>query len=392
MQIDIKPLLLLSIILLSSAHGGTYWIAASGGSMGDGSQSNPFSSFETALKKTGGGHTFLFKPGYYTGQITLFPKDGGTPQNPTILKSQQKYKAILNGSPGHIIYARENCDWVIIDGFDISGAFYTGVKFGGDYSVVRNCRIHNNALQGIEAHGRNNIVIERNLIEYNGKNPQFDHGIYVGGQNITIRGNIIRFNSSIGIQLVDKAAASVIENNLIYANHKYAIWIDADSNSTNRIINNTIVENRYGICFVRAGKDIVANNIIICGSSDYPAVLGFQRRDINDVTVTNNLLKPLTGGFDSSNFTADPMFLNPAQGLFFLKQDSPAIAKGSPQYAPGKDFFGQDRKTDSPVDLGCYTYNSALLTPQATRQLYLGWAFHSLGNEIPDLWNFSAEK
>ena len=372
----------------------TYWISPDGNAFGTGSYDRPFMSIDTALARAGGSNTFIFKPGYYKGQITIWPKDGGTPQNPTILKSQQKYKAILNGSPGHMIYASENCNWVIVDGFDISGAFYSGVKFGGSYCVLRNCRVHNNGLNGVEAHHVKHIVIENNLIEFNGKNPQYDHGIYLSGSNLTIRNNIVRFNSSFGLHLTEGISESVIENNLIHANQKYAIWINTDPNrSPNRIVNNTIVENRFGVCFVTPGKDIVANNIIICGSSALPAVLSFfGGRDINDVTVTNNLLNPLTENFKSSNFTGDPIFLNPVQGIFFLKEGSPTIGKGSLQYAPDKDLFGQNRKVKSSIDLGCYSYNSALLTPQAIKQLYGGWAFHTLDNQIPDLWNFPVKE
>lgn len=143
----------------------TFWISPHGSPGGTGTQSNPFPSIKTAIERVGGGHTFIFKPGYYVGeQIMLFPRHAGTPQNPTVLKSQEKYKAIIHGSPFHNFYIRKGCKWVVIDGFDVGGAGYTGVKSNADYTVIRNCRIHNNALQGIEAHDVIGTVIEDNLI------------------------------------------------------------------------------------------------------------------------------------------------------------------------------------------------------------------------------------
>jgi parallel beta-helix repeat protein len=265
---------------------------------------------------------------------------------------------------------------------------FSGVKFGGDYSVVRNCRIHNNSQNGFEAHNGKKIVIENNLIEFNGDDPQFDHGIYISGDNFTIRNNIVRFNSSLGMAL--GINDSVIQNNLVHANKHYAMWLKVDHKKLpNRIINNTVVENQYGICFAKSGADIVANNIIISKSSSLPAVLGFKKHDISKVEVSNNLMDPLNKGFDSTNFTAAPKFTKPKQGLFFLKSDSPAIGKGSLKYKPQNDLFDRPRKESGPVDLGCYSFDPKLLTPQATENLYLGWAFHPLGrHEIPDLWKF----
>jgi parallel beta-helix repeat protein len=397
MKLSIKTLFLIYLVvtfgLSSISTAGVYWISPEGSVLGTGSSENPFRSINIALEKVGGGNSFIFKPGYYTGQITILPKYSGTPQNPTILKSQYKYKARLNGSSGHIIYAREGCNWVVIDGFDISGAWGTGVKFGGDYCVVRNSRIHNNSLQGIEAHHRNNIVIENNLIEYNGKSPQFDHGIYANGSKLVIRNNIVRFNSCIGIQLSSYVSDSIIENNLVHANRKAGIYINSDPNkSPNRIVNNTIVGNRHGIWFISCAADIVANNIIIYEYDILPPIYGFGGLDISKLIIKNNLFKPFDEKLGDSNFTGNPLFLDEKKGLFYIKQNSPVIGKGSVQYAPKKDFFGKFRNVGTSVDLGCYSYDPILLTPKVTEDLYLGWAYHSLGNEIPDLWKFPDEK
>jgi len=107
----------------------TYWISPEGRKPGTGSQANPFPSVETALKNSSGGDTLIFEPGVYVGtQITLTAKHAGSAQRPTVLKSQRKYEAVLHGSAVHNIYVKTGCDWVIIDGFESSGARYTGMK------------------------------------------------------------------------------------------------------------------------------------------------------------------------------------------------------------------------------------------------------------------------
>ena len=108
--------LIFSSVELSSA---TYWIAPTGKASATGSEADPFDSIENALKKVGGGNTFIFKPGTYLGrQVTLLRRHAGSPQKPTVLKSEHKYGATIHGSPGHGISVGDGCEWVIIDSFD----------------------------------------------------------------------------------------------------------------------------------------------------------------------------------------------------------------------------------------------------------------------------------
>jgi len=246
-------------------YGATYWIAPKGEPKAAGTQHDPFPSVLDALKKVGGGNTFIFKSGNYVGlQITLTPEYAGSPQKPTILKAQDKYKAILHGSPEHNLYVRKGCNWVIIDGFESSGARYTGIKSDADFTVIRNCRIHNNALQGIEAHDVSGTIIENNIIEYNGEHLQLSHGIYADGNNLTIRNNIIRFNSGWGLHLYPRIANSRIENNLIYGNERWGIGLYSKPGvGSNRIVNNTIVQNGSGIAVKNGQTEIIVKRILM---------------------------------------------------------------------------------------------------------------------------------
>ena len=110
---------IIALILISvEVFGATYWIAPTGRTRATDSETDPFGLIDNALKQVGGGNTFIFKPGTYLGrQVTLLRERAGTPQKPTVLKSQQKYEAIIHGSPGHGISVTDSFEWVIIDGF-----------------------------------------------------------------------------------------------------------------------------------------------------------------------------------------------------------------------------------------------------------------------------------
>ncbi len=390
---------IIAVLLLccGDLRGATYWISPEGKAPASGSETDPFASAEAALKKAGGGNTFLFKPGDYIGtQITLSPEYAGSAENPTILKSQHKYKAVLHGSAFHNIYVKSGCKWVIIDGFESSGAKYTGIKTDADYTVIRNCRIHSNALQGIEAHGVRGVVIENNLVEYNGVHPQFNHGVYADGDDLTIRNNIVRFNSGWGLHLYPQIANSKIENNLIYGNQRWGIGVYSKPHAgSNSIVNNTVVLNGNGIAVKNGQSEVIANNIVVDNTgwqfekAEPVAILdGGDPRKSKIIIDFNLCLPPLRGG-GPHRVLGDPLFLDKAKGTFYLKAGSPAIGSGSKEYAPKRDFFGRPLRENRPPDLGCFCYDPLLLSSQMRRDWYYQWPFLFRGqaDTVPDFWS-----
>jgi len=386
-------MVLICLLTDSALVGAEYWISADGSVSATGSYDNPFKSINVALAKVGGSNTFIFKPGYYNeGQINLWPKYSGSPEHPTTLKSQYKYGAVLNGSLYHIIDIKEGCKWVVIDGFEICGAMFTGAKIMGDYCVVRNCRLYFNGF-GVQAHDANNIIIiERNLIEFNGKHPQFDHGIYADGNGLIIRNNIIRFNSGCGVHLYPSAVHSLVENNLIYDNHGCGVlFYCPEGGGANRIINNTIADNGSGIIVKNGRDEIIANNII-WQNGNQPSIQPTFGGTLDNVRIVNNILSPKIDTAEE-NLSNDPLFLNPSKGWYFLKENSPARKNGLTKYMPSNNFFGNERKSNAESYIGCFEFNESLLKVETSRDLYLGWSYYgSPTSPRYDLWNLDIYK
>lgn len=391
----IIAILLITCCDLSAA---TYWISPKGRPSGTGAEANPFPSVEMALDNSAGGDTLIFKPGIYTGsQITLSSKHAGSARKPTVLRSEHKYQAVLHGSAVHNIYVKSECNWVIIDGFESSGARYTGIKSDADYTVIRNCRIHNNALQGIEAHDVLGTVIENNLVEYNGEHLQFSHGIYADGDKLTIRNNIVRFNSGWGLHLYPAIGNSKIENNLIHSNDRWGIALYSKPKvGANRIVNNTIVLNGNGIAVKNGRDEIIANNIIAGNTGwKFERAEPIENLDSGNlhkgtIVIDYNLCLPRLRGAGPNGISADPMFLDTKKCAFYLSNSSPAIAKGTARYAPKRDFFNRPRPKGKAPDLGCFPYDPALLTPHARAEWYYQWPFLFKGKAevMPDLWEY----
>jgi len=393
---DLRFAVFILTFLACNLYASTYWVAPKGRSAAKGTLQDPFGSIQDALKQAGGGNTFIFQPGDYVGvQITLSAEHSGSPQKPTVLKSQYKYRAVLHGSAFHNIYVHKNCKWVIIDGFESSGARYSGIKSDADFTVIRNCRIHNNALQGVEAHNVSGTVIENSIIEYNGEHLQLSHGIYADGNNLTIRNNIIRFNSGWGLHLYPQVANSRIENNLIYGNNRWGIGLYSKPGvGSNRIVNNTIVQNGSGVALKNAHHEIIVNNIIVNNTGwEFEKAWPIQNLDgdslrTRDVIIDHNLSLPRFIGAGPHGISRDPLFLDAKKGVFYLRTGSPAIARGSKKYAPEKDFFGRELPEDKTPDLGCFPYDPSLLSPKARKDWYYQWPFIFKGHSetMPDLW------
>lgn len=199
-----------------AAPAATCYVATDGKAENDGSQAKPWPSVEHALAKMGGGHTIIVKSGLYRGPIQIAKQFAGTRERPTVIQSEVKWKVVIMGAEYHVISNSDGCDWVTIDGFEVMGGRYDGVKLNGDHNVVRNCWVHNNKSMGIAMHNQKGGVIENNLIEFNGSHIQFEHGVYTDGDGLTVRGNIVRHNASYGLHLYPSIKNSQIENNLVY--------------------------------------------------------------------------------------------------------------------------------------------------------------------------------
>ena len=248
-----------------AANAETYYIATDGKADNDGSKEKPWHSVEYALSKVGGGHTIIVKPGIYRGPVRIAKQYAGTKENPTIIKSEVKWKAVIVGAPYHVISNGDGCDWVVIDGFEVMGARYDGVKMNGDYNTVRNCWVHNNAHMGVAMHNQKGGVIENNLIEFNGSHVQFHHGVYASGDRLTIRANIIRHNAGYGLHLYSSIKNSVIANNLVYGHaRKPGIIVACPSGGgKNIIVNNTVALNNGAISIWDGNGEVVVNNILV---------------------------------------------------------------------------------------------------------------------------------
>ena len=318
------------------------------------------------LGQDGGRNTIFLRPGVYRGPIEIGRVFAGTAQHPTVIRSEQKWKAVVIGGAGHCIANGDDCDWLVVDGFEVLGARYDGIKLNGDHNTVRNCWVHHNTQMGVSMHGRTEGTIENNLIEFNGCHVQFDHGVYASGDGLTVRGNIVRHNAGFGLHLYPSLKNSLIALNLVYGHAALPgviVACPADG-GRNLIVQNTIVGSAAALTIWTGRGEVIANNILVA-SGDPISLL--QRTE--HVFADYNLCWPKSQHDGPHGVSRDPLFLDPHHGLFWLRKESAAIGKGRAEYAPVSDFWGRPVPKDNTCDLGAFAFVPSLLDPQSRADL-----------------------
>ncbi len=355
-----------------AAHGQPreFFVSPSGSLTNLGTESSPWPSVTFALSKAAGGDIVTLLPGTYSEPVVV--ELCGTPKFPTVIRSRSKWDAILQGSPGHGIYIADGVTNVVIDGLQVASAGMDGVKVGS-FATVRNCWIRHSKGQGIAAHVARDTLIEYNLVEHNGTDPTLDHGMYLSGTNLVVRGNVIRWNKTYGCQIfADPPASSAncqFYCNLVYSNRD-ALTVWSRSGQTNYVFNNTLISGRY-VLIADFGTLCVTNNILV----------GARRQQIlcaeeGATILADHNLTPVRGRNRGPHdvVAADPGFVKPDAGLFWLRPDSPAWGSAAERMPPPVDFFG--RKRSRALSVGAFEYcvqlvkDSRVLDPSPTRPDY----------------------
>jgi hypothetical protein len=347
--------------------GSTYYVATNGSSSNTGLSTNTPWPLTYALA-AGPSNTIIVMPGTWSGsQIDVYYAG-------TTLRSQVKWRARFLSSPD--LGASTRHSDTIIDGFEIAYAYNAGVYLSASNNTVRNCWIHHCGTNaGVVASGINatqdndgnqnrprDMLYENNLIEYNGAADavNWDHGIYVCGTNITVRGNVCRFNICAGIQIWDHGIGSTnvqIYNNLCYGNGTYGLTIGSEyaGNTFVNAFGNTFVGNYYAIGLGSGGlTTITCTNNIVIGIQHTLHEFGGTYSISGDYNLMNEVYNlPLGAHGILTNYAG---FVKTDGGLYWLAANSPARGAAFYSACAGTDFFGNAQS--SVADIGAFQYDA----------------------------------
>lgn len=325
-----RRLLLLIVLLLFAypAWAADYYVSSN-------------ADLDAALIAHGGSNTYHLQPGIYAPlQIAAVYK--GTVSTPTIIKSEFRWQATVDGtlnSALHAVSTADHADYVQFIGLEVKASAIDGVKVAGTGCVVRDCWVHDSTNQGISSHGYAGVVVEGNLVEKNGSRVRYDHGIYADGDGLTIRGNVVRNNKAVGLHLYPSLTNSAVMNNLVYGqtgDGGYGLTLYCGTVGGNTVEGNTIVDNLACINIVSPKAERIVGNILQSrqgistiesnSASDWSAV----QMNFNDYPVAPQIspnVHNLTRG--PLEVVADPQFFDRTNHVYLLLSTSPCRGRGA---------------------------------------------------------------
>jgi nitrous oxidase accessory protein NosD len=272
--------------------------------------------------------------------------------------------------------------------------------------LIEHNTITHNALRGctggglgIYVYGNSAAEIIGNLITENndsGTGSVFGGGIQLNATGtVTVRGNVISNNVIVpptggcsargaAMGLFNSVQGTIVDNLIVGNKACYAAaiyWIGYASNGGSSFVNNTVAgnEGRFGApAIYTAGVDSrtwIANNVI-----STPSGAALQCDNVVNlpmpILASNDMFRgdagsPYAGTCPdqtgvNGNISADPLFLDPANGDYRVRMTSPVIDAGddaAPQI-PSVDFAGGSRIVDgngdgvAHVDMGALEYRN----------------------------------
>ncbi len=413
---------LVTVLLLyrtPMAFAETYYVSESGNDNWSGTcPDSAFATLQHGADVTEAGDSVLVYNGTYAG---FDLREGGTSGTEKVFKTLGNEVWIDENNPvtddGINI---EEANWVIIDGFNLSGLPRNGVRVAvSDNVTVRNCYCENCYERGIFT-----AFAEYMTIEYNCCTGSVDeHGIYhsnsgdypvirfnvshnnngcgihmngdksAGGDGIIshaqVYGNIVYENGAAGGSGIncDGVVESDIYNNLLYMNHSSGISLFRMNGATGshhvNIYNNIVVQpddGRWAININTGSTHAeLLNNIVLSSHSyrgsisiDQSSLEGFQsnynlvenRLSADNGNTVITLAEWQSLGYDLNSAVCsdwNKTFVNYSAGDYHHNPLSQAVDSGtdSVQEIVTEDMEGVARPQGSYYDLGCYEIVSA---------------------------------
>lgn len=455
--IDLLPMVSLSRILIGLAllyswmpmlsYAKEVFVSASTGrDTNSGSEASPYATIGRGVATAAAaGDIITVKAGTYRERVLLssggssaisritlraYTAPNGVRDLPQIIGSSHGILIQSSGSPGEII----PIGWITIDGFEISGAPYDGIKMYSAHNlIIKNNYIHNNDDNGILGRG-SNVLIENNVIADNGvvetgQDWQYNqfHGIYITGSNFTIINNLFYRNLAYGIQMAGYGCTNsgggqyraeycgatnmvIMNNTFAYQRNRGGLnWYFSGARGgvaqNNIFYNNAYLSKNVGSKFqaangpefVESGGGHVVNSNLYYSEIDAPAY-GASVRDSNPVRLNPEFETTVPADSSSPALPnvlplSDRFALSRIKALLKLTSGSPARDRAIPytEVAVLQDFASVSRPQGTASDIGAYEYIPLeppfIVAPQSPGNLQVGYmsvpVTISEGNERP---------
>src|SRR5574338_187760 len=237
-------------LCFNSSAQNTYYVSESGNNNDNGlTPQTAFATLQHAADLVSSGDSVLVLNGNYIG---FDIRTNGSQSLPIVFRAIENNVVI--DEPNSITpdgINIENANWIIIDGFEVTGQPRAGIRIVlSNFVIVRNNNCHNNYRWGIFTGFTNDIIIENNSCSYS----EDEHGVYLSNSSdrATIRNNHSYNNNGCGIHMNGDISIggdgiisdAVVEGNVIHDNgYGGGSAINMDGVQNSKIYNNLIYNN-----------------------------------------------------------------------------------------------------------------------------------------------------
>lgn len=340
--------------LLPASRGTTFYVAPNGRDSAPGTRARPWRTVQKALRTLRPGQRALVRRGTYA-QDHVVERAGTASAPITIAAYPGERPILRAGSSSGDTYPiriTSGAAYVRVRGFVIErarGTSSTNVYFEGRAHHVELSRneIRFSQDQGIfvEASARN-IHIIGNRIHDNGRGhvsgQHQSHGIYIEGRDHLVANNVVHDHPhGFGIQIYPGNRGTVVVSNTIVGAGHSGIVVGGDDGVGNITIRNNVIafNSRYG---VQMDSDCPTGPVSI----DRNVIHGNRSG-----SVQGGCSKVSTSG---GNIFADPRFVSRPRKNFQLSPGSPAINRARGDFSLRTDARGRRRPQGGGYDVGAY--------------------------------------
>jgi len=276
-----------------AATAAPYYVAPDGDDSNPGTIDQPWATVEHAYTTVNPGDTVYFREGTYVISSRLSDGPHGT--------SEAERTTFVNYAGETVIWDENqlvkpfhlNCDYLTIDGVEITNGANYGIELAGSHITIRNCKIydHGNDIIKVLSCAPYAIIEHNEIYGTCGGNNMLDT---VGSEGLTIRYNY--FHDSVAEQaILMKGGAN---NAAVYSNLLVNV---ASSSGTYRaaicIGGSTVADYMEGLWECR--DSTVYNNVVVNAGT------GLIIWDARDCTAYNNTFVQLTGRYGVRITTTD---------------------------------------------------------------------------------------